>query len=152
MSKRDFAERFWEKVDTSGECWEWTACRNRGGYGVFQTSGSSQDTAHRVAHRLALGKIPDGMLVCHRCDNRGCVRPEHLFLGTDDDNRNDMIAKRRHRHGAAHGMAKLSEVDVLGIRNARAGGETLQSIATRYGVNVGTIWKIATGKLWRHVA
>ena len=96
-------ERFWSKVDKSGDCWVWTAAvvgsRNPkfdhvGGYGVFGI-GRKVYRAHRVSWEMAHGPIPDGMLVCHSCDNRGCVRPSHLFLGDQADNVRDMDSKGR---------------------------------------------------------
>lgn len=92
-------ERFWEKVNKSGECWTWTACtHHQWGYGHFRAGGKLV-TAHRYSWELHNGPIPPGMRVCHRCDNPPCVRPAHLFLGTDADNAHDMIAKGRHYRG-----------------------------------------------------
>jgi hypothetical protein len=89
--------RFWSKVDKSGECWVWTAkalCEN--GYGRFYV-GKKPLRAHRYSWELANGPITDGLFVCHRCDNPPCVNPAHLFLGTHQDNMQDMVAKGRSR-------------------------------------------------------
>jgi hypothetical protein len=92
-----FAERFWEKVQkVDGDaCWEWTGAKYANGYGEFSVRRSVAKPAHRVAWALTHGSIPDGFWVLHRCDNRKCVRPDHLFLGTAQDNSDDMWAKNR---------------------------------------------------------
>lgn len=90
-------DRFWSKVDRSGDCWTWTASRTRHGYGRIGLGHDRVETAHRVSWMLANGPIPEGVFVCHRCDNPPCVRPDHLFLGTALDNIRDMIAKGRGR-------------------------------------------------------
>lgn len=91
--------RFWFRVDKSGDCWTWSAARGAGkfDYGYFWTDGKKLVKAHRYAYALANGPIPEGMVICHRCDNPPCVRPDHLFLGTQKDNIHDMDAKGRGR-------------------------------------------------------
>ena len=90
-------ERFWEKVDTSGECWEWTASTSHGGYGRINLPGSPKRSmgAHRYSFLLHYGPFDQRLFVCHHCDNPGCVRPNHLFLGDAIDNAVDMSLKRR---------------------------------------------------------
>lgn len=87
--------RFWAKVQKSSGCWEWQACTNGAGYGIVGIGGKRVDRAHRVSYRLHKGEIPAGLFVCHTCDNRRCVRPDHLFLGTNQDNVDDMVTKGR---------------------------------------------------------
>jgi hypothetical protein len=91
-------ERFWSKVrrGTKFECWEWQAARNDDGYGLCRGGSRSIEGAHRVSWRLANGEIPEGQQILHRCDNRACVNPAHLFLGSQQDNIADMLAKGRH--------------------------------------------------------
>lgn len=87
---------FWHKALVGDGCWEWQASTYGIGYGQFHRDGV-MTPAHRMAWQLTHGSIPDGMVVCHRCDNPPCVRPDHLFLGTNKDNSRDMVAKGRHK-------------------------------------------------------
>ena len=168
-------ERFWSKVDRTGECWRWTASRTSAGYGKASTDGRL-DGAHRIAWRLAYGAIPDGMWVLHHCDNPPCVRPEHLFLGTHRDNMADARAKGRlsptifngtqvrlmsegrarrpesHARGERSGAAKLTEAQVREIRSRVAAGASQSAVARDYGVVHQLVNSIVRGRIWRHVA
>lgn len=164
---RPLEERFWAKVQKSEACWVWrgTIDARTGGYGRFRPDGHGRQVrAHRVSWELANGPIPEGMHVLHRCDNPPCVRPDHLFLGTNRDNIADRVAKGRGRgftfrpdarskpRGSQNGMAKLLESDIPHIRAAAAAGESQRAIARRYGVDPGTVWGIVRRRTWRHVA
>jgi hypothetical protein len=136
-------ERFWSKVDKRGECWEWTASK-RNGYGAFSV-GDKMMKAHRFAYTLTKGPIPDGLLVLHSCDNRACVNPAHLRVGTYADNKQDAIERGR------HGNAKLSVSEVVEIRNSYSAGATQQAIATRYGIHRSFVSNIINRKRWSHI-
>ncbi len=102
--RQPLADRFWAKVDKSGECWLWTGARSgRNRYGYFGLGGKRDGIAraHRVAYELTIGSIPDGMVVCHKCDTPHCVNPSHLFVGTPKDNTEDMLRKGRAAHQRA---------------------------------------------------
>ena len=188
VTEKDIA-RFWAKTrrNEATGCLEWTAARHPSGYGTFsiggrRTSGGSPRAAHRVAWVIANGAIPDGLCVCHRCDNPPCVDPAHLFLGTLGDNYADMAAKGReargdrlgtHTHpesrptGSAHwarripertargerqGFAKLTEQAVREMRSLRAQGMTLADLARRYGVSPRATRAAVTRETWAHVS
>ena len=145
--------RFWSKVEKTDDCWLWKAkSRDGDGYGIFKAEARSY-RAHRLAWELAYGAAPGTALVCHRCDNPSCVRPDHLFLGTPGDNFRDCLAKGRYSpKGTGNAAAKLREEDVPKVRNLYATGQwSQQAIADIFGVNQTTVSAIVRGKKWRHV-
>lgn len=150
--KLTLAERFWKYVAKSDGCWEWIGHRQGAGYGRIGLGDKVKLGAHRVSWELHNGPIPDGLWVLHRCDNPPCVRPDHLFLGTNADNVADMIAKGRVRHaGECNGRARLTADKVREIRVRLARGERKVDIAPDYGVRPSAISSVATGRTWGHV-
>ena len=145
--------RFWTKVDKSGECWIWKGCIGKEwGYGSL---GRHKRTwlAHRWAWTLTYGAIPTGKLICHHCDNPPCVNPEHLFIGTDKDNANDRDQKGRHGKalGEKNPHAKLSANKIRSIRKLCADGLSQSKVAKLFGVTQGSIHLIVSRKQWRHI-
>lgn len=147
--------RFLGKVNRSGSCWMWTAAKDRNGYGLFKFGDTHRVTrgAHRVAYFVANDELPKGMLVCHRCDNPGCVNPAHLFLGSYLDNSRDCFSKGRARRarGDGHVCAKLTESEVQEIRDRFAAGEAGVALAEEYGVSKKAISHAAHRRTWKHV-
>lgn len=149
-------ERFWSKVRKSDGCWEWTGARVKG-YGRFRLHGRSRQ-AHAVAYELAHGPIPEGRMVCHHCDNRRCVRPEHLYAGTHQDNMDDVVARHRSPPGQGappgerNGAARLTAARVREMRARRSAGESYASLSVSFGVSVGCVFKVTRRETWRHVA
>jgi hypothetical protein len=184
------ADRFWPKVDKYGpvpshrpelgQCWLWTAGRNRQGYGKVWVDGETIP-AHRAAYELTHGSLPDDLWVLHECDNPPCVNPAHLFTGDAAANMRDRDQKGRTARGDASGLrlhperaargsrnghatrpertprgamvntAKVTEADVLAIRARLAAGSTTRQLATEYGVRIELIGRIARRETWHHV-
>ncbi len=145
------AERFWSKVSVTEGCWEWQRGLFRNGYGQACFDGKKA-YAHRLAWAFTNGPILDGLHVCHRCDNRKCCNPGHLFLGTRTDNMRDASAKGRTARGEGHGQSKLTESLVTEIRSRAASGETQRSIAKAAGISEALCSLVVNRKYWRHVA
>lgn len=143
---------FWSKVSmpiNQDDCWEWTGATRRG-YGVMGAHRRSL-YVHRISWWLAYGEIPDGLFVCHKCDNPKCVNPSHLFLGTTQDNTQDKVNKgRQHRpKGELSGTHKLTQVQVDYIRERYAqGGITQRKLAAEFGVKQQCISRVVKRLRW----
>lgn len=142
MSTSTIEDRFWAfvNVQSPDECWEWGGGRLVAGYGHFWALQKTHK-AHRFSYALAHGPIPEGMCVCHTCDNPGCVNPGHLFLGTNADNMADKVRKGRQATGERHGRNKLTADDVENIRANRMNMRH-KELAELYGVHRSTVSEI----------
>jgi len=130
--------RFWSKVNKTDTCWEWTGYKDR--YGIFGIEGKNLK-AHRVSWEITFGPVPEGLHVLHKCDNPGCVKPDHLFLGTHTDNMRDMVVKGR------GGRAKLTLDEVREIRRI---GRSVKSkvIGAQYGLSESQVCAILRNDQW----
>lgn len=146
---RSLRERVLAKVvKADNGCWLWTAGRRHDGYGMIWRGGRAV-RAHRVSYELFCGPVTDDDVICHRCDVRNCINPEHLFLGTRLDNNQDKVAKGDQPHGEGHWRARFTDEDVLLIRSMRHVSD--RAMAERFGVNQSTIWRIRSGNRWKHL-
>jgi len=131
-------------------CWILNTSCNGGGYPRIW-DGKKSRVAHRVSYEIFIGKIPKGSYVLHRCDNKRCVNPKHLFIGTQSDNMKDSSAKGRISRGASHPPSKLNREHIRMIRHLRQTGFSFANLGMYYGVNKETIRDIIRGKTWRWV-
>jgi len=171
-------QRFYKKVNKLGQipdtvkypdintpCWHWIGGTYTTGYGKFYCPEKCQ-LAHRASYTFAFGEIPKDLWVLHRCDNPICVNPEHLFLGTNQDNVDDCIKKIRNARGLKNGIcknpelaargessgtAKLTNEKVIEMRNLRKQGMSHSVIASKFGVATMTAWHAIKGKTWAHI-
>lgn len=151
--------RFLRQTDSDGldpdACWLWTGAINSNGYGRF-IDKNTHKLAHRVAYELFVGPIPEAMNVCHTCDERKCVNPHHLWLGSQSDNLRDAVAKDRmfrpNTNGERNGNRKLTTEDVRSIRAMFRGGQLKYRIAQHFGVSPSTVGEIISGKTWKEAA
>ncbi len=140
------------KMPKDDSCLEWTGPLSQSGYGTFRSNGQPAAT-HRAAYELANGPIPEGLLICHKCDNPPCFRPDHLFVGTNADNAADRVAKGREPRGSERPNAVLDEAKVRWARaQYMAGTMTLPDIATALNINYYTVQSaVSRRKCWNHV-
>lgn len=162
-----FADQFWSKVHQTEGCWFWLRTTDRDGYGVL-TIGGRQRRAAQVAWELVNDSpFPTGMQACHHCDTPGCVRPDHIFVGTNQDNTRDSTEKGRRAtgdrngkrthpesviRGEQHGRAKLTENEVIAIRSRYAQGDIgHRRLAADYGLSPAGLRFILIRRTWRHI-
>jgi len=147
-------KRFWDKVQKTNNCWLWTASKKSTGYGTFGFA-KKVHKAHRVSWILHNGHIPEGLCVCHKCDNPSCVRPDHLFLGTVIENVRDRDRKKRKSQGRGHSATirnrKLTEWDVKAIRWLTDQGTCQCDLAKAFGVSKANVSAIIKKTAWSHV-
>lgn len=170
---RPAEDRFWPNVRKyKSGCWLYNGGKAKNGYGMFKAtskSGGKIFYAHRFSYELHIGAIPDGMCVCHTCDVRNCVNPEHLWLGTNYDNQQDKIKKGRQNYaygeksgsrtcpesvprGEKHSLAKLNRNAVLYIRKLSKLKKVSGSlICESFGISRATLYAILRGRVWKHV-
>jgi hypothetical protein len=162
---RPWTERFWCRVKKTETCWLWTGNKLPKGYGIIQVTRGKNSYAHRLSWEIFNGRaVPIGMLVLHDCDVPSCVRPEHLRIGTQQDNANDATLRGRRAHpdktkhlGEANGMAKLSAAQVNEMRakywaaprGVRVKTGTVTALSQQYGVTPTMVSLIVAGKFWK---
>jgi len=155
--RKSIEERFWTKVQKADGCWLWTASvHGTKGYGQINSGGRGRPLqAHRVSWEIHFGPIPDGMIICHHCDNPLCVRPDHLFVGTKSDNALDAVRKGifgdHWPKGERHYKTRLTNADALHIRALHAAGANYGELASRYGISNSSISKLVRRVTWRHL-
>lgn len=152
------SRRFWDKVHKTDGCWEWTGpCRPYGRVcvGSVKNNTRREVLAHRASWTINFGQIPDGKNVCHSCDNPACVRPDHLFIGSQKENMQDMYSKGRQnknqsRVGVFNGMSKLRNDEIYRIRLLSYLFSHVV-LSRLFKVDAQTIGKIVSGQLWKHI-
>jgi hypothetical protein len=153
-----FEEKFWSKVEISDQdkCWRWIGAKRWNGYGKF-THLEKTILAHRASYQIAFGSIEKNMVICHKCDNRWCVNPNHLWSGTQGENLSDMFAKGRNAkkkpRGSCelHPRAKVDNVQVKEIIERYSLGESSRKLASVYGISKTMILNIVNGKNWKNI-
>lgn len=155
MKKRLAKDRFFEKVRKTDNCWIWTGGKYYNGYGQF-FQNPNKIVAHRFSYILHYGEISKDLMVCHKCDNRECVNPHHLFLGTQSDNIKDMVNKGRQvktsRVGEINGNSKINEKTVKEIRRLyRETDMGARLIGLKFGLSETQTFRVIKGESWKNI-
>jgi hypothetical protein len=143
---RPLPKRFWKKVEKGPDCWEWTGCKYPEGYGQISIGNKVYRGAHRVSYELNVGPIPEGLEVCHSCDNPSCVNPDHLFVATHKENMHDMFRKGR------NGQIALTREQEVEVKDLLGQGWEKQWVADAYGISMSTIGYLKKRKFPGRVA
>lgn len=144
--------RILKKCKKTNKCWIWLGSCNQRGYGRLKVKKKLL-FAHRISYEIFKGDIPEHIHVCHTCDNPGCINPKHLFLGTAQDNHDDMVKKERRKsdQGEANPGSKLKNIDVINIRYLLKNRGFVREIALKYDISTNAIYNIKNGKTWTHI-
>ena len=151
---RTIEARFWERVAKSDGCWLWTGPSSDNGYGRIGKGGrgGGVEYVHRLSYEMHRGPIPPGMQVCHTCDVRRCVNPNHFFLGNHADNMHDAMRKGRiDTRGAGNAMSTITTEQALEIRERHDRGEGGASISRAMGITVGIVRRVGNRTRWGHL-
>jgi len=149
LTEFEWKERFWQKVHKTDRCWLWIGGKFGSGYGAFNDRNRKPQGAHRISWLFHFGEIPSGLLVCHHCDNPICVRPDHLFVGTEKDNQVDRVRKGRGGIGERNGNSKLTTEKVKLMRQKLAAGATTTMVAKEFGVSQEMASYIRLNRYWK---
>lgn len=152
--RRNNINNFWEKVEKTNSCWLWREATSLDGYGLFYINGTTEK-AHRWIFFYLHPNADKTLFVCHRCDVRNCVNPDHLWLGTNLDNTRDSIAKGRNvgasQPGELHGQAKLTDKQARYIKFGNFKKGTMAALARSFGVKPSVICHIRKGQAWKYL-
>ncbi len=146
LGLRDAFDRYAD-VGGPSDCWEWTGTITSDGYGRAQCA-KEKWSAHRLSYHIFRGPIPNGLFICHTCDNKKCVNPSHLYAGTAQDNSNDAVERGLQPRGIDMHNSVLTPKDV---REIRCSEKSSRALAKQFSVSQATIMKVLTGRTWGHV-
>ena len=144
----NMTDRFLSHVspEPNSGCWIWTAAHWRTGYGRFAKTHDESVCAHRMSYQLFCAEIPEGKCVCHKCDNQSCVNPDHLFIGSHQDNVNDKVSKNRQAKGSKIRTLALTKNEAAAIIKST---DSIRKLADKYAVSYGIVWGIKNGKSYK---